>query len=74
MVMRYRGAACDSPSYRMILLLARLHDIVRTYAVAPFRVTKLRFACGSMVLFDHMSVVFALVEHKNDRQEKGKYH
>jgi hypothetical protein len=31
------------------------------------------FACGSMVHFDHIFVVFALVERKNDKQEKRKY-
>jgi len=31
------------------------------------------FTCGSMVLFDHMFVVFALYERKNDKQEKRKY-
>jgi len=30
-----------------------------------------RFACGSMVLFDHMFIVFALYERKNDKREKG---
>ena len=47
--------------------------IVRTYAVHPFGVTKTRFACGSMVLFDHMFVFFALVERKKDKREKRKY-
>jgi hypothetical protein len=30
-------------------------------------------ACGSKVLFYHMFVVFALVERKNGKREKGKY-
>jgi hypothetical protein len=32
-----------------------------------------RFACGSMVRFDHTFVIFALYERKNDKQEKRKY-
>jgi hypothetical protein len=31
------------------------------------------FACGSMVLFDHMFVFFALYERKKDKREKRKY-
>src|SRR4051812_473894 len=32
------------------------------------------FACGSMVFFDHMFVVFVLYERKNDKRRKRKYH
>ena len=46
---------------------------IRTYAVEPFCVTATRFACGSMVLYDHMFVVFALGERKNDKREKRNY-
>src|SRR5687768_13245954 len=49
-------------------------DTHRTYAVEPFCVTETRFACGSMVFCDHMFVVFALAERKNDKREKSKYH
>ena len=44
-----------------------------TYAAEPFCVTETRFACGSMVRYDHMFVVFALGERKNDKREQRKY-
>jgi hypothetical protein len=31
------------------------------------------FACGGMVLFEHMFVFFALYERKKDKREKRKY-
>jgi hypothetical protein len=49
--------------------------IHRSYALALFGGTQrvpdaARFACGSMVRFDHTFVIFALYERKNDKQEK----
>jgi hypothetical protein len=49
--------------------------IHRSYALALFGCTQrvsdaARFACGSMVRFDHTFVIFALYERKNDKQEK----
>ena len=32
------------------------------------------FACGNMVLFDHMFVFFALVERKKDKHMIEEYH
>ena len=47
---------------------------VRTYAVEPFCVTETRFACGSMVLYAHMLVVFLRsASAKNDQREQWKY-
>jgi hypothetical protein len=31
------------------------------------------FACGSMVRSNHMFIVFALYERKNDKRGNGKY-
>jgi hypothetical protein len=50
-------------------LQSKIHG---TYAVHPFGITKTRFACGSMVLSNHMFVFFALYERKKDKREKRK--
>ena len=42
----------------------------RTYAVEPFCVTETRFACGSMVLYDHMFVVFCARRAQKTTNEK----
>ena len=43
---------------------------IRTYAVEPFCVTATRFACGSMVLYDHMFVVFCARRAQKTTNEK----
>jgi hypothetical protein len=42
-------------------------------AVVLFGVTTTRFAYGGMVLSEQVSIVFALIERKNDRQKKKQY-
>jgi hypothetical protein len=52
----------------------RAHSFnIRTYVVEPFCITRTCFACGSMVRYDHMFVVSALCERKNDKRAKRKY-
>jgi hypothetical protein len=69
-ILAYRQFSIAFTSYACSIFVTR-------NALALFGVTQrvpdaARFACGSMVRFDHTFVVFALYERKNDKQEKGR--
>ena len=59
-------------SHRFIVPNHCFLDDIRTYAVEPFGVRETRFACGSMVRYDHMVVVFgARRAHKTTNANSG---